>query len=153
MIPDSVTRIGDSAFRYCSNLAAVTIPDNVRWIGDSAFEDSGLTAVTLPSNVGEKAFYNCRSLTCVTLRDSVQSIGNRAFMNCLSLEEIIVKGEETDVNGWGAGYCDSYTYRVEPDGWNYEAEIYVESLVIHAPEGSSAHRYAVKNGFQFCKIV
>ena len=147
MIPYSVTRIGISAFRYCSSLTSFTIPENARWIGDSAFEESGLRAVTIPASVGEKAFYNCRSLTSVTLRESVRTIGDRAFMNCLSLDEIIVMGKETDINGWGAGYCDSYTYWTEPDGWNHEAEIYVGSLVIHASKGSSAHRYADKKRF------
>ena len=37
VIPDSVTSIGDSAFRGCSKLTSVTIPDSVTSIGEGAF--------------------------------------------------------------------------------------------------------------------
>ena len=38
-IPDSVTSIGEIAFRECSSLASVTIPDGVTSIGEGAFSD------------------------------------------------------------------------------------------------------------------
>lgn len=45
-IPDSVTRIGDSAFTYCSGLTNITIPDSVTSIGASVFGYcSGLTNI------------------------------------------------------------------------------------------------------------
>ena len=43
-IPESVTSIGESAFRGCSGLTSITIPDSVTSIGDYAFRGcSGLT--------------------------------------------------------------------------------------------------------------
>ena len=45
-IPDSVTSIGDFAFRYCTSLTSITIPDGVTSIGGWAFENcSSLTSV------------------------------------------------------------------------------------------------------------
>ena len=32
-----ITKIGNGAFRYCSNLTSITIPDSVTVIGDYAF--------------------------------------------------------------------------------------------------------------------
>ena len=38
-IPDSVTYIGDNAFRDCTSLVSITIPDSVTSIGNDAFYD------------------------------------------------------------------------------------------------------------------
>ena len=50
-IPDSVTSIGDHAFRVCSSLTSVTIPDSVASIGSAAFYDcSSLTRIAFDGN-------------------------------------------------------------------------------------------------------
>ena len=67
VIPDSVTSIGDYAFRGCSGLTQITIPDSV-------------------TSIGNYAFYNCSGLTSVTIGDSVESIGDGAFYNCSGLD-------------------------------------------------------------------
>ena len=68
-IPDSVTTIGDYAFKYCSSLTSVTIGDSVTTIGKGAFDECyNLTSITIPDSVttiGEFAFYGCDSLTSV----------------------------------------------------------------------------------------
>ena len=68
-IPDSITTIGDHAFRGCSSLTSITIPNSVTKIGDSAFRScDSLASVTIPDSVteiGKSAFYYCESLTSV----------------------------------------------------------------------------------------
>ena len=50
-IPESVTSIGDSAFKGCESLTSVTIPESVTSIGNRAFKGcSGLTSVTIPDS-------------------------------------------------------------------------------------------------------
>ncbi len=72
-IPDSVTRIGRYAFRFCDSLTQVTIRNGVESIGDYAFNGcTGLTSITIPDSVtsiGNQAFYGCDSLTSVTFAD------------------------------------------------------------------------------------
>ena len=93
VIPDGVTKIGDYAFLWCSNLISITIPDSVTSIGCYAFENcTGLTSITIPNSVtsiGYRAFCHCESLTSITIPDSVTSIGPAAFCGCNNLKSQI----------------------------------------------------------------
>ena len=60
-IPDSVIRIGESAFSGCSSLVSVTIPDSVTTIDENAFNGcSSLQTIickpTTPPILGGMAF-------------------------------------------------------------------------------------------------
>ena len=66
IIPDSVTTIGDNAFRGCKILTSIVIPDSVTTIGDNAFR-------------------GCANLTSIVIPDSVTEIGRRAFNDCENL--------------------------------------------------------------------
>ena len=62
IIPDSVTTIGESAFKDCTNLTSITIPESVTAICDSAFENcTGLSSIPVSGNIekiGSNVFYN-----------------------------------------------------------------------------------------------
>ncbi len=103
-IPDSVTSIGRGAFSGCYSLYSVTIPDSVTSIGDSAFSGCySLQSVTIPGSVtsiGDSAFSGCYSLQSVTIPDSVTSIGDRAFQGCESLESVTIPDSVTSIGIW-----------------------------------------------------
>ena len=87
IIPNSVTNIGNKAFKRCESLTSVTIPNSVTSIGGAAFDScEGLTNVTIGNSVtsiGDCAFQDCSGLTRITIPNSVTSIGNAAFEYCI----------------------------------------------------------------------
>jgi hypothetical protein len=92
-IPDSVTSIGELAFRGCTNLTGITIPNSVTSIGDWAFYRVSEVMLHVPNSVtsiGDWAFYKCESLTGVTIGNGVTTIGGGAFAGCKSLTAINV---------------------------------------------------------------
>ena len=102
-IPNSVTSIGDYAFKYCSSLTSITIPNSVTFIGNNAFQYcTGLASISIDAN---NTIYDSRNncnaiietatniliLGCQTtvIPNSVTSIGDYAFEGCSGLTEII----------------------------------------------------------------
>ena len=78
---------GYPPFYRNTSLRAVTIGNSVTSIGNAAFRGcSGLTSITIPNSVtsiGYEAFFGCSGLTSITIPNSVTSIGSSAFEYCI----------------------------------------------------------------------
>ena len=103
-IPDkidgkNVTKIGQSAFYYCSSLQSITIPNTVTKIDWNAFEEcKQLKGITLPTgltSLGGKAFLNCSSLKSIEIPTGVEQITTDTFRGCSSIETINITGSKT----------------------------------------------------------
>lgn len=86
-IPDSVTRICDSAFA----------PYSMDGLAEAQYDDEtspwGLTSIIIPDSVtdiGSEAFRGCFGLTSVEIPDSVTSLGDCAFDYCVNLKSAII---------------------------------------------------------------
>ena len=103
-----VTSIGGEAFRFCINLANVTIPASVTNIGDKAFANCGLTSVTIPNGVtsiGIEMFACCPRLTNAIIGNSVTSIGTGTFTSCPRLANIIIGANVTSIGSCAFADC------------------------------------------------
>ena len=113
IIPDFVTKIGDGAFKDCSELKSITIQNGVTSIGDSAFRGcNGLTNITIPNRVariGYAAFEGCSGLTSITLPNSVTSIGGSAFYSCSGLTSISIPNSVTSIKNSEFSRCSGLT--------------------------------------------
>ena len=119
IIPNSVTSIGESAFKYCKSLTSITIPNSITSIDDGAFHKCiSLKEITIPNSVtyiGDEVFYNCESLKEITIPNGVTSIGNDAFYNCKSLKEITIPNGVTCICIRAFSRCKSLTSITIPD--------------------------------------
>lgn len=79
----SVTAIGESAFKNCSDLSAAIIPNTV-------------------TSIGNNAFSNCGNLTFVAIPGSVTAMGNQVFYGCYGLQSMLLLGTSCDYFTSGA---------------------------------------------------
>ncbi len=73
VIPETVTKIGDSAFKSCTELKSVSLPDGLTQIDDMAFAYcTSLKEITIPENtkLGKDVFKNVKGLTIYGYPDS-----------------------------------------------------------------------------------
>lgn len=99
VIPNTVTKIGDEAFKGNKKVTSVTIPGSVVDIGNNAFEACENLKKVAFTNPGEarnnllirlSAFKDCTKLTDVEIPARVKQIVGNIFKGCTSLTEIKV---------------------------------------------------------------
>lgn len=96
------------AFSDCVNLSAITL-NKVEKIGDSAFKGcTNLRSIDLSNfkcgykslkTIGSYAFYECSSISGIYIPDSVTTIGNGTFIGCTNLSSITISSGITEI-GW-----------------------------------------------------
>ena len=112
-IPETVTAIGDEAFKNCSNLSKVNLPSGLTAIGERTFKDcSNLSNVNLPSgltSIGDDAFCNCEKLALSAFPDNLKNVGARAFLNCGSITVNCSPSSLSFIGGQAFANCKSIT--------------------------------------------
>lgn len=132
-IPDTIKKIGSSAFANCDNLTSVTIPDSVTSIGNSAFAYcKGLTSVTIPGSVtsiGEGAFYGCNKLTAVHITNLAKwceisfdggtsnplCYAHDLYVNNKLVTKLDIPNGVTSIKDYAFYYCKGLTSITIPD--------------------------------------
>ena len=119
-IPQSVTSIGNEAFRWCSGIDSLIINNAATSIGEWAFASCfGIKTLSLGEKIktiGYNAFSDCSGLTNVTIPQSVTSIGPCAFAYCTSLKNITIPEKVKTIEPYTFGWCTSLKYITLPAG-------------------------------------
>ena len=153
VLQDGLTTINDSAFAH-TKLVEVVLPDSVTSIGTWAFyEVETLTRLKTGDGlkeIGRYCFEGCTNLTDVIVGDSLSVIGDYAFIDCSSLKGLNLPSTIREIGVDVFKRCNSMKYLVIPS-WSCDMESggVVGTTTIYGYENSSAHLYAVENGFAF----
>lgn len=113
-IPNTITTIGASAFKGCTNLMTIQLPDTITSIGESCFEgDTSLKKIYLSesmTSIPANAFKGCTALKSVFIPDTIDTIADTAFEGCLSTLKIYtVEGSAADTFATTKGFNCMYT--------------------------------------------
>ena len=130
VLPDSLEKIGRSAFYMAGKLYGLEIPGSCKYIGDYAFygcqylgADQVVTQENPETNlpeetilkhpfimhegieyIGSRAFYGCVGMIEAKIPDSVKEMGIRTFYNCTGLKKVEVGSGVTEIPDY-AFYC------------------------------------------------
>ncbi len=106
-IPETVTAIGEHAFKDCKNLSKINLPSGLTSVGDEAFSNcEKLTISALPdqlTSIGVRAFLNCSKITIKRSPSTLESIGENAFANCTGITTFTLVNDATLGTGVFAG--------------------------------------------------
>lgn len=127
IIPDGITHILSSGLSG-QNITSITIPDSVTYVGDYAFRDcKSLKSVELSKfldSIRIGVFSGCSSLTHLVIPEEVNSIEVDAFEGCTSLKTIYIPSSVTTIN---VQYDDGDYDRFPFDECNSDIIIYCET--------------------------
>ncbi len=120
IIPTEVTKIGNSAFRFCNSVTDIIIPSSVTSIGEDAFYYCRqLKSIIIPDSVtsiGKGAFFSCTSLTNINIPDSVTNIGAHTFFCCYNLASVKFPNSITSIADTSFWWCIRLTSVTIPNG-------------------------------------
>ena len=113
VIPESVTKIGEKAFKGRRRLTSIVIPKSVTKIGNGAFSRCrGLTSIVIPESVtkiGNGAFKGCSGLNSIEILGSVKKIGDNAFEGCSGLTSIEIPESVIEIGEYAFCACHGLT--------------------------------------------
>jgi len=120
LLPGELKEIGWDAFSHCASLKKISIPDSITIIDWNCFEQcEKLETVIIPNSVteiGVHAFDGCKNLTHISIPASVIEIGGHAFAGCNSLEQVEFPSSVVKLDrGVFSGCCNLKSFSITED--------------------------------------
>ena len=122
-VPQTVTKIGYSAFAGCTQLTAITLPAGLRELGSEAFKGcTALTGVALPdslTDLGYGVFRDCSALTAAEFPAGIAPVswssGSSMLRNCTSLRSVKLPKTVSSLGDYFFAGCTALERIVLPD--------------------------------------
>ena len=90
---------------------ALVIPASVTKIGDRAFKGTGITSVPVPAGVkmGTGVFRDCKQLTKAAVAKGVKTLGSYTFKGCTKLSSVTLHSTVTKIESYAVSGCKRRT--------------------------------------------
>lgn len=122
IVPETVKRIGESAFSGCSNLAYIELPKTLLILQERAFEGcSSLKSITIPGGIDYIPAYlcwECSSLEEVIIPDGIKTIGDSSFY-FTNIKNVFLPDSTEQVGAYAFGLAIEYVSL--PDSTEYNS--------------------------------
>ena len=126
-VAGNMTKIGNQAFCYCTNMTSITFDAPIDTIYAEAFYDcEALPAIELPATtqrIEAAAFRYCYALTAFTIPAATEYVGRGIFTSCDGLKKLIIEDSETPL------FFEN-NYNVYPSGTNELCTTSLEELYV-----------------------
>ncbi|MBP5379817.1 MAG: leucine-rich repeat domain-containing protein [Ruminococcus sp.] len=141
-LPSGLTELGEGCFCGCTALITAKLPDTLEQLPRSCFRAcTSLMNIELPDkleSVGDFCFAGCTRLEKAETGECLASVGDGAFFMCNKLKSIYIPPSCTAIGDQAIGYsCDGNMALRQHD------------MLIRGNAGTSAERYAARNGLRF----
>ena len=123
-MPTSIVLFKYSAFRNCESLKNIVIPNHVTRFEEAVFMNTGVTSITLHTNmkyIAEHMFADCYYLTRIVIPESVTTIAEFAFVDAYNLANIVISSNVKHIQQNTFADCSSLTsivFNGTVDEWN-----------------------------------
>lgn len=101
VVEEGITSIGEEAFALLKECESIKIPNSVSYIGDYAFRYNKVTELEIPNGVvylGKQVFNECNYLKKISLSSTVKDVTAETFYYAPQLEEIQVSADNTNLS-------------------------------------------------------
>lgn len=149
-----ITKIGNSAFNYCTEITAFNLP-NVTWVGFMGFNGcTKLKEINLPlcQTIEGSSFDNCENLETISL-PLCTTLGNNAFWGCSKLTQVnlplVTVIESSTFRNTGVKQLDFLSVgNIKDYAFNYASQL--DTLILR---NSSVCTLEGSNAFKSTKIA